>query len=107
MIRQSLPPRDAQRLVRDLGPRPALAPIYISQKISCSLEMQFLAKSRAARNAKYYMSNARARFILLVHRNRKSHNIYDNRMHFPYELGSISNIGLYFIRGHFEYQILL
>ena len=60
----------------DLGPRLALArfaPSYISQKIDCSLEMQFLAKPRAAENAKYYKSIARARFTLLVHWNRKSH----------------------------------
>ena len=34
-------------------------------------------------------------------------DFYEIPMHFPYELGSISNIGLFFIRGQLEYQILL
>ena len=49
----------------DLGPRLAsacFAPSYIYQKIYCSLEIEFLAKPRAARNAEYYKSIARSRF---------------------------------------------
>ena len=40
----------------------SLRAVYIYQKIDCSLEIEFLAKPRAARNAEYYKSNARSRF---------------------------------------------